>query len=186
MTDGIKRKRDRSAFFRSTGRSLIPAEVKAEEMLSAMGRDALLRVSLTKPRRHKHHRFFFATLANYFENWPESASFQPDNEEHLRAWAIVRAGYRDLIGERLDHDVGDVAAMSNFITRCLAKQREHGYGFVTIHNGSLVFATPRSIAWDVLDQAAFAPIADAVFAVLERESGLPLSTMYVDPKQGET
>jgi len=58
MTDGVKRKRDRSAFFRSTGRSLIPAEVKAEEMLSAMGRDALLRVSLTKPRRHKFHRFF--------------------------------------------------------------------------------------------------------------------------------
>jgi hypothetical protein len=177
------RKRDRSAFFRSTGRGLIPAETKAEEILFSMGKDALLRVTLTKPRRHKHHKFYFATLGNYFDNWPEAHPFQPDNEEHLRAWATVKAGHRDLLGERLDHGPGDVVAMAGFVSRCLERQRKHGYGFITIHNGSLVFATPRSIAYDALDEAEFAPIAAQILGVLEQESGLPLSTMYIDPKE---
>lgn len=173
--DDRKRRRNRSAFFRSTGRSLIPAESKAEEMLAGHGANTILRVEVTKPRRNKHHRFFFAIIAAYYENWPLTHPFQPDSEEHLRAYATVKAGYRDLLGERLDHGPGDIHAMSDFISKCLARQREHGYGFVTIHNGALVFATPRSIAYDVLDQTEFAPIADRILGVLEDETEIPVT-----------
>lgn len=170
---------DKGTFFRSTGKSLIPAESKAEEVLGTLGPNAIVRVKITKPRRHKHHRFFFATVANYFDNWPETCSFQPENEEHLRSWATVKAGYRDILGERLHHDDGDVHRMADFIEKAMIRCRER-YSFVAIHNGSLVLLSPKSIAYDTLDQTAFAPIADKIFDVLERESGISISVMIAE------
>lgn len=172
-------RKDQGYFFRSTGKSLLPADSSAEEMLRSHGANSIVRVRVTKPRRHKHHRFFFVTVANYFDNWPIKHDFQPDNEEHLRAWATCKAGYRDILGERLSHTEGDVYRMADFIERALQRSRER-YSFVTIHNGSLVLLSPKSIAFDVLDQTAFAPIADKIFDVLERESGIPIATMMAE------
>lgn len=70
-------RKDNGSFFRSTGKSLLPADSASEELLRSHGTNAILRVKITKPRRHKHHRFFFATIANYFENWPIKHDFQP-------------------------------------------------------------------------------------------------------------
>jgi len=176
---GIGTRNDKGTFFRSTGKSLIPAESNAEELLGTLGPNAIVRVKITKPRRHKHHRFFFATVANYFDNWPIKHPFQPDNEEHLRAWATCKAGYRDILGERLHHTEGDVHRMADFIEKALQRSREK-YSFVTIHNGSLVLLSPKSIAFDTLDQTAFAPIADRIFNVLEQESGIPIATMMAE------
>lgn len=164
-------------FFRSTGKSLIPADKDAEEMMASLGPSSMVRVKITKPRRVKHHRWWFATIQGYFENWPTNCDFQPENAEHLRAWATVRAGHRDILGERLHNHEGDAIMMMEFVTKCLARQRDRGYGFITIHNGSLVFATAKSIAWDALDQVAFAPIAHEILNVLERESGISVASM---------
>jgi len=167
-------------FFRSTGKSLLPADKDAEELTASIGAGQMVRVKVTKPRRVKHHRWWFATIHGYFENWPTSCDFQPDNAEHLRAWATVRAGHRDILGERLDHNEGDALTMMEFVAKCLTRQRERGYGFITIHNNSLVFATPKSIAFDALDQQAFAPIAHEILNVLERESGIPVASMMAE------
>ncbi len=172
-------KHDRGDWFRSTGKSLIPADKDAEEMLRSHGANSIVRVKVDKPRRRKHHNFFFATILNYYDNWPDTNSFQPENEEHLRAWATCKAGYRDILGERLHHDEGDVHRMADFIEKALQRSREK-YSFVTIHNGSLVLLSPKSIAFDTLDQTAFAPIADRIFDVLEQESGIPIATMMAE------
>jgi hypothetical protein len=172
--------RELAPFFRSTGKSLLPADKDAEELLASIGVGSLVRVKITKPRRVKHHRWFFATVHGYFENWPTTCEFQPDNADHLRAWATVRAGHRDILGERLDHNEGDALTMMEFVSKCLARQRDRGYGFVTIHNHSLVFATPKSIAFDALDQAAFAPIAHEILNVLEQASGISVSSMMAE------
>ena len=172
-------KHDRGDWFRSTGKSLIPADRDAEEMLAKIGTQGVVRVKIAKPRRYRHHKFFFATVANYYDNWPIKHGFQPDNEEHLRAWATCKAGYRDILGERLHHDDGDVHRMADFIEKALQRSREK-YSFVTIHNGSLVLLSPKSIAFDTLDQTAFAPIADRIFDVLEQESGIPIATMMAE------
>jgi hypothetical protein len=54
------------------------------------------------------------------------------------------------------------------------------YSFVAIHNASLVLLSPKSIAYDTLDQTAFAPIAERVFDALEKESGISVSTMMAE------
>lgn len=172
--------RDLAPFFRSTGKSLIPADKDAEEMMATLAPSSLVRVKVTRPRRVKHHRWWFACIAGYFENWPTNAEFQPESAEHLRAWATVRAGHRDILGERLHNHEGDALMMMEFVSKCLARQRERGYGFVTIHNNSLVFATPKSIAFDALDQAAFAPIAHEILNVLEAASGISVASMMAE------
>ena len=45
-------------------------------------------------RSRKHHGAFFAFLHWCTHNWPETVEFQPDNREHLRAWALVKAKHR--------------------------------------------------------------------------------------------
>ena len=172
--------RSRPPFFRSTGKSLMPAEREAEELLASIGVNAMVRVKITKPRRVKHHRWFFACIQGYFDNWPTNLEFQPECSEHLRAWATVKAGHRDILGERLDKTEGDIITMAEFVMKCMARQRDRGYGFVVIHNGALVFMTPKSIAFDALDQAAFAPIAHEILNVLEEVSGISIASMMAE------
>ena len=42
------------------------------------------------------HRRFFARIHAAFHHWPEAHEFQPDDAEHLRAWLLCKAGYRDV------------------------------------------------------------------------------------------
>lgn len=165
-----------SYWFRSTGKSLIPADKDAEEALASVGVKQVVRVKITKPRRIKFHRWWFATINNYYENWPTTHDFQPSDEGHLRAWGLVKIGYRDVLGERLNSNEGDLIRMVEFVEKALARSRNK-YSFVAIHNNSLVLLTPKSVAFDTLDEAAFKPIADAVLDVLAIESGIPVATM---------
>jgi hypothetical protein len=163
-------------WFRSTGKSLIPADSEAIEALSRVGANSVVRVKVVKPRRPKFHRWFFVIIKNYFDNWPTSHSFQPDDEEHLRAWATVKSGHRDIFGERLSHTDRDIHRMADFVEKAIQRSRKT-HSFITIFNGSLVMLTPKSIAFDALDQAAFEPIADKILGVLETESGIAVSSM---------
>lgn len=49
-----------------------------------------------KPRSIDQHRRFFGLVRACFHHWPESEKFQPDNEEHLRAYLLVKAGHRSI------------------------------------------------------------------------------------------
>jgi len=163
-------------WFRSTGKSLIPADSEAIEALTRVGSNSVVRVRVMKPRRPKHHRWFFLVVKNYFDNWPTAHAFQPDNEEHLRAWATCKAGHRDIFGERLSHTDRDIHRMADFVEKAILRSRK-AYSFITIFNGSLVMLTPKSIAFDALDQEAFSPIADGILSVLETESGIAVASM---------
>ena len=173
------RETDRGFWFRNSGRALLPADAKAEERLRTVGPNQLVRARIMKPRRIKRHRFFFVTVSNYFDSWPTGHAFQPDNEEHLRAWATVKAGHRTILGERLSQDDGDVIRMADFVEKAMRISREK-YSFVTIHNGALVLLSPKSIAFSELDEDAFRPIADSILDVLAAESGIPVGTMIAE------
>ena len=49
-----------------------------------------------EPRSVPQHRRFFGLVRALHHHWPESIEFQPDNEEHLRAYLLVKAGYRSV------------------------------------------------------------------------------------------
>lgn len=51
---------------------------------------------MNKPRSLDQHRRFFGLVRALFAHWPEAHEFQPDNEEHLRAYLLVKAGHRSI------------------------------------------------------------------------------------------
>ena len=123
---------------------------------------------LVKERSPKAHRLFFAVIDKAFQNWPESfEGLQPDCSEHLRAWLLVKAGYRDVL-----HN-SDVDFIKNVITYT----RERGYGFPAEHSGGLAVAFPRSVNWQTLDQKAFNPVAEKVYAIIEEIIGVPIKEL---------
>ena len=49
-----------------------------------------------EPRSVPQHRRFFGLVRAIYHHWPEHLEFQPDNEDHLRAYLLVKAGHRSV------------------------------------------------------------------------------------------
>lgn len=126
---------------------------------------------LTKVRSLPDHRRFFGLIRAAFHHWPENHDFHPDNEEHLRAWLLCKAGYRETVAIPVEGDNSIVARLA-----CLAAESAikaaRGYAFVRPHSSGLAVISPRSLAFDTLSQKEFSPIRQAVEDVITAETGL--------------
>ena len=49
-----------------------------------------------KPRSVIQHNRFFGLVKALYSHWPEKLEFQPDNEDHLRAYLLVKAKHRSI------------------------------------------------------------------------------------------
>ncbi|MEQ8822778.1 MAG: hypothetical protein RIC14_00210 [Filomicrobium sp.] len=105
------------------------------------------------------HRRFFGLLKAFFDHWPEYADFQPDNVDHLRAWALVRAKHRNVT----IHDIGDGMT-------CIPSPG--GYVFSTEYQGAIVILSPKSISFSEMSHQEACAVFDDVQAALEAETGL--------------
>lgn len=129
---------------------------------------------LSKPRSEADHRRFFALVAAAFEHWPELHDFQPDSAEHLRAWLLCKAGYRDTavfqLPETDDHVM--MAQMMEFAERLLDHAGDERHTFGRWSGSTFYVHRPRSIAWHMLSQRDFARIRSAVEEIIEAEVGV--------------
>lgn len=126
---------------------------------------------LTKPRSEPDHRRFFAIIHAAFNQWPETHEFQPDNAEHLRAWLLCKAGYRESTFIPVE---GDDPAVSRLAVLGVegALKAARSYAFVRPVGDGLAIFTARSIAWDTLSQKDFGPIREAVEEIISAEIGV--------------
>jgi hypothetical protein len=128
-----------------------------------------------KPRSLEQLRRFFAVLRAMKHHWPEKAEFQPENEEHLRKWVLIKAGHK----ETTDIPV-PFAEDEPGVTRLAAVAIEGAvaaagaFAFIRPHpEGGLVRVfKAKSIAFDKLGQAEFNDLNAEVEAVYEAETGL--------------
>lgn len=128
-----------------------------------------------KPRSIEQHRRFFGLIRAMYHHWPETAEFQPETEEHLRKWVLVKAGYR----ETADIPVA-WAEEQPALTRLAGLAIESAiratgtYAFVRpdLNGGRVRVFRARSIAFDKMGQAEFNRLNDDVEAVLREETGL--------------
>ncbi len=158
---------------------IIPADRPSEDehkRLKEKHGNAVLRIEVKLPRSAPHHRLFFAAISEAFNQWPESHSFQPDNSEHLRAWLLVKAGYREKpLATRIEGDVPSASLMADFVERVVAVTMGTGkYGFAVVHGEHLIVLTPRSIAWEELEQNDFNVVSQKVSDVLKAEVNMSL------------
>jgi hypothetical protein len=131
-------------------------------------------VLLTKPRSEPDHRRFFALINAAFHHWPESHEFHPDNSEHLRAWLLCKAGYRDVATFELPEtdDPVMMARMMEFAERLLEHAGDERRKFGRWRGSTFYVHQAKSIAWDKLSQKEFSPIREAVEEVISAEIGV--------------
>lgn len=126
------------------------------------------------PRSVDQLRRYFKVIRVAFHHWPETAARQFSNEEELRAWAQMKAGYRDiaatipLVGMQKDRALMLVEA---------SIRAAGSYAMPVIHKGDIVIFKPRSISFAKLGHSEFCKLNDAVEAVLEQEIGIPVETL---------
>jgi hypothetical protein len=119
------------------------------------------------------HRRFFKLISATFHHWPESADFVPDDAEHLRAYLLCKAGYRDVTTIPVEF-AEDQPALLRLVSIAAegAVKAAKGHAFIRPHGSALAVFSAKSIAWDKLDQKGFNRLRDAVEAVIEAETGL--------------
>ena len=133
----------------------------------------------TKPRSAPQLRRFFAVLRAMFSHWPEDTQFQPESEEHLRKFILIRAGYRETtdIPVTFAEDQPGLTKLTALSIEAALKAAG-AYAFIRPHpDGGLVRVfKAKSIAFDKMDQAEFNALNDAVETAYAQETGL-------DPEQ---
>lgn len=141
---------------------------------------------LTKGRSAPMHRRFFALIEAAFTHWPESASFRPDDAEHLRKYLLCKAGYRQSKEIEVAYSEGNPTITRETALAIEAALKEAGsHAFIRPHpdGGSVAVYRARSIAWDKLDQKAFGPIAEAVETIIEAELGCDADTLLKETER---
>lgn len=127
-----------------------------------------------RARSPQDHRRFFAMIHATFHHWPENhPEFQPDSAEHLRAWLLCKAGYREVTTIPVEF-AEDQPAVLRLVALAAegAVKAAKGYAFIRPHGSALAVFSAKSIAWDKLDQSQFHDIRNEVEAVIEEETGL--------------
>lgn len=132
-----------------------------------------------KPRSVEQLRRFFGMLRAMYRHWPEAAEFQPESEEHLRKWALIKAKHSETVDVAVpfaEEQPGLTRLVAIAVEACV--RGAGGFAFIRPHpeGGLLRVFKAKSIAFDKLGQAEFNALNDSVETVYATETGL-------DPEQ---
>lgn len=126
-------------------------------------------IGAKKRRSLPDHRRLFALIKDAFDNWPEAHEFTPENPEHLRAWLICKAGWR----EAKAYDLGDKAdAAVVAIALEAGIKAARGVAFVRVIGRSVAVITPLSMDFRKMGQAEFGLLRDAITDLIKAETGI--------------
>lgn len=130
-------------------------------------------VDAKSSRSSPDHRRFFGLIAAAFHHWPEAHEFQASDAEHLRGWLLCKAGFCERTSVECALAYDNPSAAKLVALACEGAMRASGgRGFIRVHRDHIVVFTPKSIAWDKIDQKVFNDVRDRVTAVIEQETGL--------------
>jgi hypothetical protein len=156
------------------GEVLRPSAPDDKTRLAKLRLNAPLKFSFSEKRSLQHLNMFFAAIRQAHDNWPESHSFQPDSPEHLRAWLLCKAGYRDTLVHEVK-DGADPVWLADTIETSMRILK--GHSFVVHDHNRVIVITPKSIAFAKLKQSEFNEISQDVSDVLHAEIGISLNDL---------
>jgi hypothetical protein len=81
-----------------------------------------------KQRSTAQHRRFFGLVKAAYDQWPENHQFDPDNEDHLRAWLLVKAKHRTIKEFLLDGDTDEAARLIPFVVATMLGKHAWAWG----------------------------------------------------------
>ena len=123
---------------------------------------------MQKPRSYDQHKRFFAMIAAVYHQWPEMHAFQAENEEHLRAWLLVKAKHCTIKTFYLSGDTDELARLVPIITATML----HKHSWCRSDGNSLHVCVPNSINYETVKHKEFCAINDAVDEIIRAETGI--------------
>jgi hypothetical protein len=125
-------------------------------------------LALAELRSSPSHRHYFACVREAWVNLPEGMADRFATEEHLRKYALIKAGYRD---ER------SIVCESRIEARRIAAfiQPVDEYSIVTVTEAVITHFTAKSQSAEAMSSAEFQASKGAVLGILAEMIG-------VDPK----
>ena len=174
---------------RRSGSTLLPVGALDEARIKALPEMVPVAVKITRPRNPKVHRSFFQAIAEALVQWPHGAEPYPapGDEEMLRAWLLCRVRQCHTYDFPLTGDpVADGVVSSSVVKLIESVRADDKFAFVRqgAVDGSPAIRVfvPKSINWDEIDELAFRPIKDGVFAEIEHILGCPIDHLLVRVK----
>jgi hypothetical protein len=138
---------------------------------------------ITKHRSSPDHRRFFAVIQRAFEHWPEAhETFAPESPEHLRAWLLCKAGFREATPIMLPDDATDHMRGLFRLAIEASVRAAGGYAWVVPYQSGAAVVKPKSIAWSKVGQSEFSEIRSAVEEIIAAEVGVTADELL---KHGE-
>lgn len=128
-----------------------------------------------QPRSVPQLKRFFAVLRAMRAHWPENAEFQPESDEHLRKWAVCKAGYRESTDIAVPYaedqpSITKLAAMA--IEQAIKAAGAYAFVRPDANGGRVRVYKAKSIAFHSMGPAEFSKLNDDVEAVYRAETGL--------------
>lgn len=115
-------------------------------------------------------RHYFALIREAWRNLPEDAMQRYPSPEHLRKWALIKAGYR----EERTHVCGSKAEALRLQT--FVKPMDD-YAVVLVQGAVITIYTARSQRGRAMDRETFQASKTAVLAILSELIGVELETL---------
>jgi hypothetical protein len=106
-------------------------------------------------------------------HWPETHSFRPQSEEHLRRWLQAKSGHRDVV----TIDTSEMTPAQAVSAVAGAMRNAGPYAFVSNVETKLYVVTSKSVSFVNLPQISACALFDAVAEVIEVETGIRADEM---------
>ena len=130
----------------------------------------IYRFDLRQDRSESYHRLYFSALNEAWANLPEPWSVMFPTVEHLRKYALIKAGWYDT------HSVVTSSAAEAQRLRLAAAWADE-YAVVTIAGSTVTIYRARSQSFRAQDRAQFNEIAPKVLAVVADMIGVTTDSL---------
>ncbi len=127
-------------------------------------------------RTRKTHNHFFACVQTGFDNLPEDLAEKIPTEEHLRKWALIRAGYRN---ERAFVAASDVEARA----LALFMRPMDDYSIVHVDGRVVTVYTAKSQKELMMNRKEFQASKKAVLEIISGLIGTDVATLSKEGRE---
>lgn len=146
-----------------------PAYARRADELFAIGATYVLS-EVEDNRSAKSHRHYFALVREAWANLQDFDVINFPTPEHLRKWALIKAGYRD---ERtvVGRSKAEAARIAAFI------RPMDSYALIVTHGTSVTVYTAQSQSEAAMGKRRFQESKDAVLQVLSERLGVSVTDL---------
>ena len=149
--------------FRWSGDAMIPLRPRAADREYVVGE--VYTLVPEELRSSASHRHFFAAVHEAWQNLPEDMADRFPTSEHLRKWALIKAGYRD------ERTIACSSKAEALRIAAFIKPMD-SYAVVVVREKTVVCLTAKSQSARAMKKKEFQESKDAVLRVLSELLGV--------------